>query len=221
MFLERLNGKFPLSFRKGGSCLVAMMFLVGGCAAPSPGPERAPGIGIFDVRDYGAVGYGAAPDTKAIQAAIDDCARVGGGKVCLNNGRFLSGTIYLKSNVTLYVEAGATLLGSTDVNDYPVIVPKCRSYTDYYVEQSLIYAASAENIGIAGQGVIDGQGGTICENALHQEGQALYYSVCRVPKCPDNRCCAQELGDVDAALSGLRKCRDQGDQRVEPRQRKQ
>jgi len=114
--------------------------------------------GVFDVRDYGALGDGATLDTKAIQAAIDACTQAGGGKVYLHNGSFLSGTIYLKSNVTLYLEAGAVLLGSTNLGDYPVTVPAFRSYTDNYTNKSLIYAERQENIAILGRGVIDGQG---------------------------------------------------------------
>lgn len=113
---------------------------------------------IYDVHDYGAVGDGKKLDTKAIQDAIDACARSGGGKVYLHNGSFLSGTIYLKSNVTLYLEAGAVLLGSINLEHYPVTVPEYRSYTDRYADKSLIYAEKAENIAIMGRGVIDGQG---------------------------------------------------------------
>ncbi len=115
---------------------------------------------IFDVRDYGAVGDGVTLDTKAIQSAVDACAQSGGGKVYLHSGSFLSGTIYLKSNVTLYIEAGAILLGSTDLKDFPVTVAEYRSYTDNYTDKSLIYAEKAENISIMGRGVIDGQGGS-------------------------------------------------------------
>jgi len=114
--------------------------------------------GVFDVRDYGAVGDGVTLDTKAIQAAIDACTQAGGGKVYLHNGRFLSGTIYLKSNVTLYLEAGAVLLGSTNIEDFPITVPALRSYTDNYTNKSLIYAERQENISIMGRGTIDGQG---------------------------------------------------------------
>jgi polygalacturonase len=73
-------------------------------------------------------------------------------------GRYLSGTVVLKSHVTLQLEAGAVLLGSKSLEDYPSHVPALRSYTDTYTEKSLIYAENAENIGIRGTGTIDGQG---------------------------------------------------------------
>ena len=141
-----------------------MASLIIGLSFLAIGPDALAGSqsakGIFDVRDYGAIGDGATLDTKAIQSAIDACAQSGGGKVYLHSGTFLSGTIYLKSNITLYIEAGAVLLGSTDLKDYPVTVSEYRSYTDNYTDKSLIYAEKAENISIAGRGVIDGQGGS-------------------------------------------------------------
>ena len=112
------------------------------------------------VRDCGATGDGKQLDTKAIQAAIDKCAASGGGTTILPPGTYLSGTIYLKSRVTLHLEAGATLLGSTDLSHYPSNIPAIRSFTDYYVTQSLIAGENLENIGITGRGLIDGQGGS-------------------------------------------------------------
>ena len=73
--------------------------------------------------DYSVVSYGAKADgttinTIAIQNAIDACFQNGGGKVVIPPGRFVTGTLILKSNVNLYLEQGATLLGSTDTADY-------------------------------------------------------------------------------------------------------
>ena len=96
--------------------------------------------------------------TAAIQKAIDACAAAGGGTVRLAGGRFLSGTISLRSHVTLEVAAGATLLGSTHVADYPTHTPRIRSYSDNYVNKSLIAGENLEDIGLVGRGVIDGQG---------------------------------------------------------------
>ncbi|MFQ6034360.1 MAG: glycoside hydrolase family 28 protein [Sedimentisphaerales bacterium] len=115
---------------------------------------------LYDIRDYGAKPDGKTLCTRAIQKAIDECARDGGGTVYLPPGRYLAGTIYMKSGVTLKLDAGCTLLGSTDLKDYPPTVPAFRSYTDNYTDKSLIYGENLERIAIIGRGIIDGQGGS-------------------------------------------------------------
>jgi polygalacturonase len=115
--------------------------------------------GIYDPYNYGAKGDGQTNDTKAIQTAIDNCNLAGGGKVFLHNGQFLSGTVYIKNNVTLYIEAGAVLLGSKNLDDYPVIPSAYQSYKGKYVtNKMLIYAEDANNISICGTGTINGGG---------------------------------------------------------------
>jgi polygalacturonase len=108
---------------------------------------------VCDARTYGAKADGVAKDTKAIQAAIDDCASAGGGRVRLSGGTFLSAPIVLKSNITLEVGKGATLLGSPDHADYP-------KKTEFRAPgtQSLVSASNAEKIAITGGGTIDGNG---------------------------------------------------------------
>lgn len=113
---------------------------------------------VFDVREHGAAADGAALATKPIQAAIDACAAAGGGRVYFPPGRYLSGSLFLKTGVALDLEAGAILLGSKNLADYPSTVPAFRSYTDNYTEKSLIYAEKVENVAIVGRGKIDGQG---------------------------------------------------------------
>ncbi len=72
-------------------------------------------------RDFGAKADGTTKDTAAIQKAIDACAAKGGGTVRLTAGTYLSAPIVLKSNITLQLDKGATLLGSPDHADYPEI----------------------------------------------------------------------------------------------------
>jgi len=137
-------------------------FLVAGGAGVAASPAvaaqaAAARLSIHNVTAYGAAGDGTRLETRPIQNAIDDCARRG-GLVYFPAGTWLSGTLFLKSNVFLYLDAGATLLGSKDLNGYPVTVQAFRSYTDNYTDKSLIYAENLDNIGILGHGVIDGQG---------------------------------------------------------------
>ena len=106
-----------------------------------------------DPRDFGAKGDGTTKDTTAIQGAIDACAGKGGGTVRLTAGTYLSAPIVLKSNITLQLDKGATLLGSPDHADYPAKV-EFRLPT----LQPLVSATNAENVAIAGEGTIDGQG---------------------------------------------------------------
>ena len=113
---------------------------------------------FYDVCDYGAQGDGRMLCTDSIQKAINECAKAGGGTVYFPPGKFLSGTIYMKSGVTLKLDACSTLLGSTDLKAYPVTVSGFRSYTDNYTDKSLIYSEKQERIAITGKGTIDGQG---------------------------------------------------------------
>jgi len=113
---------------------------------------------LYDVRECGAKADSKTLCTDAIQKAIDQCHKDGGGTVYFAPGTFLSGTIFLKTGVTLKLAAGSTLLGSKDLKDYPPTVQDFRSYTDNYTDKSLIYAEKAERIAIIGRGTIDGQG---------------------------------------------------------------
>ena len=114
---------------------------------------------VFDPYNFGAKGDGVTNDTRAIQNAIDSCYIHGGGKVYLHGGHFRSGTIYLKDNITLYIEAGATLHASDNVNDFPSTASKHQSYMNGLVTlKALIYAEDVKNISILGRGKIDGNG---------------------------------------------------------------
>lgn len=112
---------------------------------------------IFNVTNYGAKGDGVSLDTKAIQSAIND-ASVKGGRVVLPAGTYLTGTIFMRSNVTLEITEGAFLLGSTNISDYPDTIPSLQSYNDVFLTQSLIYGDNLNNISITGRGTINGQG---------------------------------------------------------------
>ena len=112
---------------------------------------------IFNVLDFGAKGDGVKLDTKAIQTAIDACTKTG-GTVVFPRGRYLTGTIKLKSHVTLDLPAGAVILGSTDTNEYATDIVGCAFINEKHINKCLVYAEGAENIAITGMGAIDGQG---------------------------------------------------------------
>ena len=116
---------------------------------------------IFNVGQFGAVGDGRTKDSPAIQKAIDACAESGGGTVYCPPGTYLCGTIFLKSNVDLRIEAGATILGSPDQADYDTSqnAEHDQGLPDERVSGAhLIYARGASNIAITGRGTIDGNG---------------------------------------------------------------
>lgn len=142
-------------------------WLVGGLLMPAAASGAAQvassasgALSIFSVRAYGASGSGRVLDTKSIQAAVDACVSAKGGVVYFPPGTYLSGTIFLKSNVTLVLDRGAILLGSSNLSDYPSVQPKIRSFTDEYVHQSLLYGEDLDGVTIMGYGTIDGQGAT-------------------------------------------------------------
>ncbi|TDD72682.1 glycoside hydrolase family 28 protein [Jiangella aurantiaca] len=111
---------------------------------------------VFDIRTHGALAGATRPQTAAVQAAIDAAHSAGGGTVYVPPGTYLTGGIELRSNVTLHVEAGATLLGSPDLADYPPHAgPPPNSDAN---DRHLIFARDAENVGITGLGTIDGNG---------------------------------------------------------------
>ena len=116
-------------------------------------------VKVFNVRDYGAQGDGRTADTAAINKAIEACSTAGGGRVNLPAGTYLSGTVHLRSEVDLHLEAGATLLGSADLKDYqnlvpPAIMPESKALAWH---RALVLADGARNICISGEGVIDGR----------------------------------------------------------------
>lgn len=113
---------------------------------------KAQSNGIFNVRNYGARGEKSELATKSIQQAIDQCAASGGGQVYFPPGEYLSGALELKSNVSIYLEAGAVIYASQNPDDYDVPGKEKR-----YRTPVLIYADGAENIAIEGKGKIDGQ----------------------------------------------------------------
>jgi polygalacturonase len=127
-------------------------------ARPGEQGSRSNSSDEFSVVRFGTHRDGVHLDTRAIQATIDTCAKAGGGTVHFPPGRYLSGMLFLRSHVRLFLEAGSILQGSKHLLDYPVTTPGIRSYTDNYCDKSLFYGEDLEDVVLEGQGVIDGQG---------------------------------------------------------------
>ncbi len=121
---------------------------------------------LYDVRRFGAVGDGETPATCALQEAIDACHAAGGGTVLVPPGTYLTGTLYLKSFVTLHLSPGATLLGSSRREDYNAddVFPENPVFSRESVSGAhLIIAYEAEQVAITGRGTIDGNGAAFFE----------------------------------------------------------
>lgn len=115
----------------------------------------------YNIRDFGAVPDAQTMNTSAIQSAIDAANKKGGGRVIIPEGKFLTGSIILKSNVELHLAQNAVLLGSTNPDDY-------RQLNRWI---ALLLADGQNHISITGKGSIDGQGRLL---ALHID--SLFYA---------------------------------------------
>jgi hypothetical protein len=112
---------------------------------------------VFDVRRFGADRGGKTPATRAIQQAIDACGAAGGGTVLIPPGHYLTGALFLRSNLHLQFGPGATLLASQRFEDYPIIDGRWEGI-ERKTHASLLTGRNVENIVITGAGLLDGQG---------------------------------------------------------------
>jgi polygalacturonase len=112
--------------------------------------------GIYNILDFGAKGDNKSLNTKAINTAINACNKNGGGVVVIPAGKFVSGSIQLLSNVSLKLETGSALIGSTDIKQY--FTSDKPIFNEDYSSYGLIYAVDAVNITIEGSGEIIGNG---------------------------------------------------------------
>lgn len=150
---------------------------------PFPGGAAPVSLSVLD---FGAVGDGTTLDTPAIQEALEMAASKGGGEVKLPAGRYLVGSLVLKSHTTLKLEHGANLIGCSNRDDYPLVRARWEGI-ETNCHRGLIFAEDAEDIGVIGDGVIEGnpaigrlrdpRGATVIEaincNRVRVEGVAL------------------------------------------------
>lgn len=146
----------------------------------------------YNVRHFGAKGDGITLDSHAINAAIDTAVAHGGGKVVVPAGTYLSGSIRMKSNIELHLEAGCTLLATSDKRAYdPSEAFNFPEYQDgghTYFHNSLIWADGQENVSVTGPGRIDGQGltkkdteraGQVQGGSIGTGDKAIAFKLCR------------------------------------------
>jgi polygalacturonase len=124
-----------------------------------------PGKMFYNVRDFGAKGDSVTIDGNAINAAIDEAAANGGGTVYFPPGIYATYSIRLKSNISLYIDQGAIILGAKEVNGIGYDEPEPKTNYDAYQDfghnhwkNSLIWGIDLHDISIVGQGLIWGKG---------------------------------------------------------------
>jgi polygalacturonase len=120
--------------------------------------QTAAAQSYYNVLNYGAKNDSSKLATKAIANAIAAASKKGGGTIYFPAGKYLTGPIHLKSNITVFIDAGAELHFSDNFDDYLPMVPSRWEGTDVVNFSPLFYAYKAENITIRGRGIIDGHG---------------------------------------------------------------
>ena len=149
--------------------LLALVF-----AAVFPAGAQTPAF--FDVRHFGAQGNGTTLNTGAFEKALDAASSAGGGTVFVPAGTYLTGTIRLRDNITLWLDGGSTLLGTKDLAQY-----QSSNGTDEWYK-ALILAKGVRNVAVVGHGTVDGNRVFNPKGEEHIRGPhgLLFYDCTRV-----------------------------------------
>ncbi len=141
---------------KFSACLIALFFISKMTAAQTPAS--------YNVKAYGAKGDGVAFETQAINKAIETAAAAGGGTIYFPAGNYLTGSIHLKSNISLYIDQGATIIAAPYVKEAGYDDPEkivTNQYEDFghrHWHNSLIWGENLHDVSILGPGLIWGKG---------------------------------------------------------------
>lgn len=130
------------------ACLPLLAF---GQGVPDPRP-------FFNVLDYGARRDASAPSTAAFRAAIQACAKAGGGTVFVPAGHYLSGAIEMVGNLTLYIDAGAVIRFVANREDYPMVQSRFEG-VETMAPAAMIGGSHLENVAITGRGTLQADNG--------------------------------------------------------------
>lgn len=141
--------------------------------------------GWYDVRAFGAQGTAGRKDTAPLQAALDACGAGGGGVVVVPPGRYVTGTLWLRSRTELHLAPGAVLVGSPDRSDYNAddAFPENEAFGRENVTGAhLLIARDAEDVAITGQGTLDGASGQFFGALPPERVSASYrHKACNAP----------------------------------------
>ena len=131
------------------------------------------GIVAYNVAEHGISGDAVTPNTDPIQQLIDKVAATGGGIVAFPAGIYVTGTIQLKNNITLYLSPGAVIMAS--------------NAREHYSHSSLIYAEDSSNVAIVGTGIIDGNGAAFWKrkDGIWVQGPWRTDSMLQFVRCQD------------------------------------
>ena len=144
---------------------------------------------IWNVREYGALADGRTVNTSAIQNTIDRCHEAGGGTVLIEGGVYVSGTIFLRSNVTLEIAQGTILKASPDIRDYAENVHHNRYRNEEALDRCFLYGEDLENIGICGRGSIEGSSEAFPNEGSIYRPMLIRFLRCRQIHIEDIRLC--------------------------------
>src|SRR5436190_8347359 len=163
LFLFPIN---KLNMIKRFACLVLLFHILNDTIAQAPKLDWVAKVGaktfhssgrLFCVNDYGVISDTTTNNSPAIQKAIDDCAAKGGGIVYFKPGIYVSGSIFIKSNVLLRIDKGVLILGSQNFDDYPDIDTRIAGIEMKW-PAALINAINVSNAAITGDGIVNARG---------------------------------------------------------------